>query len=57
MVGSVALAMLVNPSVTAADVHQFVAAAKANPDKYLYGSFGNGTSSTSPARCSTRPPA
>jgi tripartite-type tricarboxylate transporter receptor subunit TctC len=45
MVGSVALAMLVNPSVTAADVHQFVAAAKANPDKYLYGSFGNGTSS------------
>lgn len=45
MVGSVALAMLVNASVTAADVHQFVAAAKANPDKYLYGSFGNGTSS------------
>ncbi len=45
MVGSVALAMLVNPSVTAADVQQFVAAAKANPDKYLYGSFGNGTSS------------
>jgi tripartite-type tricarboxylate transporter receptor subunit TctC len=37
--------MLVNPSVTANDVQQFVAAAKANPDKYLYGSFGNGTSS------------
>lgn len=45
LVGSVALAMLVNPSVTAADVQQFVAAVKANPDKYLYGSFGNGTSS------------
>jgi len=45
MVGSVALAMLVNQSVTATDVHQFVAAAKANPDKYVYGSFGNGTSS------------
>lgn len=45
MVGSVALAMLVNPSVTAADVQQFVVAAKANPDKYVYGSFGNGTSS------------
>jgi tripartite-type tricarboxylate transporter receptor subunit TctC len=45
LVGSVALAMLVNPSVTATDVQQFVAAAKANPDKYLYGSFGNGTSS------------
>jgi tripartite-type tricarboxylate transporter receptor subunit TctC len=45
LVGSVALAMLVSPSVTAADVQQFVAAAKANPDKYLYGSFGNGTSS------------
>lgn len=44
-VGSVALAMLVHPSVTAADVQQFVAAAKANPDKYVYGSFGNGTSS------------
>jgi tripartite-type tricarboxylate transporter receptor subunit TctC len=45
LVGSVALAMLVHPSVTAADVQQFVAAAKANPDKYVYGSFGNGTSS------------
>jgi tripartite-type tricarboxylate transporter receptor subunit TctC len=45
LVGSVALAMLVNPSVAATDVQQLVAAAKANPDKYLYGSFGNGTSS------------
>ena len=45
MVGSVALALLVNPSVTAAGVPQLVAAAKANPDKFVYGSFGNGTTS------------
>lgn len=45
MVGSVALAVLVHPLVTAANVPQLVAAAKANPDKFVYGSFGNGTSS------------
>jgi tripartite-type tricarboxylate transporter receptor subunit TctC len=45
MVGSVALAVLVHPSVAATDVKQLVAAAKANPDKFVYGSFGNGTSS------------
>lgn len=45
MVGSVALAVLVHPSVTAANVPQLVAAVKANPDKFVYGSFGNGTSS------------
>lgn len=45
MVGSVALAVLVHPSVAAANVPQLVAAAKANPDKFVYGSFGNGTSS------------
>src|SRR2546428_2727769 len=45
MVGSVALAVLAHPSVTASTVPQLVAAAKANPDKFLYGSFGNGTSS------------
>ena len=45
MVGSVALAVLVNPSVAANNVNELVAAAKANPDKYVYGSFGNGTSS------------
>lgn len=45
MVGSVALALLVHPSVTATGVPQLVAAAKANPDKFVYGSFGNGTSS------------
>jgi tripartite-type tricarboxylate transporter receptor subunit TctC len=45
MVGSVALALLVNSSVTATGVPQLVAAAKANPDKFVYGSFGNGTTS------------
>jgi len=45
LVGSVALAVLAHPSVTATSVPQLVAAAKANPDKYVYGSFGNGTSS------------
>jgi tripartite-type tricarboxylate transporter receptor subunit TctC len=45
MVGSVALALLAHPSVAAANVGQLVAAAKATPDKYVYGSFGNGTSS------------
>jgi tripartite-type tricarboxylate transporter receptor subunit TctC len=45
MVGSVALAVLTNTSVAATGVPQLVAAAKANPDKFVYGSFGNGTSS------------
>ncbi|HSV35936.1 MAG TPA: tripartite tricarboxylate transporter substrate binding protein [Ramlibacter sp.] len=45
MVGSVALAVLANPAVPVASVPQLVAAAKANPDKFVYGSFGNGTSS------------
>lgn len=45
MVGSVALALLVHPSVTATGVPQLVTAAKANPDKFVYGSFGNGTTS------------
>jgi len=45
MVGSVALAVLVNASVAATNVKELVAAAKASPDKYVYGSFGNGTSS------------
>ncbi|NML46578.1 tripartite tricarboxylate transporter substrate binding protein [Ramlibacter sp. G-1-2-2] len=45
IVGSVALAVLVNPSVAAQNVQQLVAAAKSNPDKFVYGSFGNGTSS------------
>jgi len=37
--------VLTNTSVAAAGVPQLVAAAKANPDKFVYGSFGNGTSS------------
>jgi tripartite-type tricarboxylate transporter receptor subunit TctC len=45
LVGSVALALLVNPSVPANNVAQLVAAVKAHPDKFVYGSFGNGTSS------------
>ena len=45
VVGSVALAVLVNPNVPANSVQQLVAAAKAHPDKFVYGSFGNGTSS------------
>ncbi len=45
MVGSVALALLVHPSVTATGLPQLVAAAKANPDKFVYGSYGNGTTS------------
>lgn len=45
MVGAVALAVLVNPSVKAANLQQLVAAAKARPDDFVYGSFGNGTSS------------
>ena len=45
MVGSVALALLVHPSVAASGVPQLVAAAKSNPDKFVYGSFGNGTTS------------
>lgn len=45
MVGSVALAVLAHPSVAATGVPQLVAAAKASPDKFVYGSFGNGTTS------------
>jgi tripartite-type tricarboxylate transporter receptor subunit TctC len=45
MVGSVALAILANPSVRAGNVQELVAAVKADPDKFVYGSFGSGTSS------------
>ncbi|APW39763.1 ABC transporter substrate-binding protein [Rhodoferax koreense] len=45
IVGSVALAVLVNPKVQATNLQQLVAAAKARPDDFVYGSFGNGTSS------------
>ncbi len=45
MVGTLPLAVLVNPSVPAQNVQQLVTAIKANPDKFPYGSFGNATSS------------
>ena len=45
LVGTLPLAVLVNPAVPAQDVRQLVAAARANPDKFPYGSFGNATSS------------
>ena len=45
MVGTLPLAVLVNPAVPAQNVQQLVAAIKANPDKFPYGSFGNATSS------------
>jgi len=43
MVGSVALALAVHPSVPAKSVSEFVQLAKSQPDKYSFGSFGNGT--------------
>jgi tripartite-type tricarboxylate transporter receptor subunit TctC len=36
--------LLVHPSVPAANLREFVALLKANPDKYSFGSAGNGTS-------------
>jgi tripartite-type tricarboxylate transporter receptor subunit TctC len=45
LVGTLPLAVLVNPAVPAQNVQQLVAAIKANPDKFPYGSFGNATSS------------
>ena len=36
--------LLVHPSVPAANLREFIALLKANPDKYAYGSAGNGTS-------------
>jgi tripartite-type tricarboxylate transporter receptor subunit TctC len=43
MVANLALVLVAHPSVQAGNVKQLVAAAKATPDKYMYGSFGNGT--------------
>ncbi|MEY2954334.1 MAG: hypothetical protein RLZZ401_2421 [Pseudomonadota bacterium] len=43
-VGSIALALLAHPSVRATSVPQLVDAIKADPDKFVYGSFGSGTS-------------
>ena len=36
--------LLVHPSVPANNVREFIALLKANPDKYSFGSAGNGTS-------------
>ena len=44
-VGTVTLALIVNPSVPAQTVAELVAEIKAHPDKYAYGSYGNGTTS------------
>lgn len=44
-VGTVTLALIVNPAVPAKTVPELVAAIRANPDKYVYGSYGNGTTS------------
>lgn len=44
-VGTVTLALIVNPSVAARTVPELVALVKANPDKFVYGSYGNGTTS------------
>ena len=47
-------AMLVHPKVPATSVHDLIAQAKANPDKLVYASQGNGTTPTGPWRCSRR---
>lgn len=43
--GRTGLILLANKDVPVSDVKQFVAAVKASPDKYSYGSFGAGTTS------------
>jgi len=42
-IGNVSLALLINPAVPAQTVPELVRLIKANPDKYVYGSYGNGT--------------
>ena len=44
-IGTLGLALIVNPNVPAKNVAELVALIKANPDKYSYGSYGNGTTS------------
>ena len=45
LIGSVDLALVVHPAVKANSVQELVAAIKTAPGQFVYGSFGNGTSS------------
>ena len=44
-IGTLGLALLVNPQVPAKNVAELIALIRANPDKYSYASYGNGTTS------------
>ncbi len=44
-IGVLGLALLVNPQVPAKNVAELIAMIRANPDKYSYASYGNGTTS------------
>lgn len=44
-IGTLGLALLVNPQVPAKTVAELIALIRANPDKYSYASYGNGTTS------------
>ncbi|NQW83251.1 MAG: tripartite tricarboxylate transporter substrate binding protein [Alcaligenaceae bacterium] len=44
-IGVLGLALLVNPQVPAKNVAELIALIRANPDKYSYASYGNGTTS------------
>jgi tripartite-type tricarboxylate transporter receptor subunit TctC len=43
--GTLGLALLVNPQVPAKNVAELIALIRANPEKYSYASYGNGTTS------------
>jgi tripartite-type tricarboxylate transporter receptor subunit TctC len=43
--GTLGLALLVNPQVPAKNVAELIALIRTNPDKYSYASYGNGTTS------------
>ena len=44
-IGTLGLALLVSPQVPAKNVAELIALIRANPDKYSYASYGNGTTS------------